>query len=569
MGSEDPDMDQSREPASDAEGWSILRYVGVYSGTLTVLTVLCGVLSCLNLSLPYILKLIIDDILPGQKLTLLTYALAAVLGIIVLKNLTYYVTKVRITRLGERIALNIRERLFHHLHQLSIGFFKDRDPGELSSRLMQDVNQVKTFVQDQMMKFLMNILMIFVSFGIMFWLHPRLAVIALVVLPLHWLVHRMYQRSIKKYAREAQNTIGSVTGDVVEQFSGVQEVKSSRAEENEERKFKSTIREGMTAKMEETKQYLRQKILADGLVGIGQLIVIAFGAYAIINGSMKVGTFIAFYGYTGMLYPKTLKLIGQAGKFSSTAASLDRIGEIMNREPEIQVESSALPREIREGKVEFRDVSFSYDHEQVFDDLSFTANPGDNVLVTGVSGSGKSTLLNLIPRFYELDEGQILIDGVNTREYTLTSLREQIGIVFQDCFLFGSSIRENIQYAKPDASNEEILEACRKAEAHDFISHLPNGYRTVIGEGGVHLSGGEKQRLVIARTILKDPAILILDEALTTLDTASRKKVAGNLMDLMEDRTMFTVTHDPSVFNQIQREIHLEKRTNKETAVTS
>jgi subfamily B ATP-binding cassette protein MsbA len=561
-------MDQSDDPSSDPEGWSILGYVRVYSGTLVVLTILCGFLSCLNLSLPYILKVIIDDILPGQHLNLLAYALAAVLGIIVLKNLTYYVTKLRITRLGEEIALDIRERLFHHLHQLSIGFFKDRDPGELSSRLMQDVNQVKTFVQDQMMKFQMNVLMILVSFSIMFWLHTRLAIIALVVLPLHWLVHRMYQRSIKKHAREAQNTIGSVTGDVVEQFSGVQEVKSSSAEEDEERRFKSTIREGMTAKMEETKQYLRQKIFADGLVGFGQLLVIAFATYEIINGSMKVGTFIAFYGYTGMLYPKTLKLISQAGKFSSTAASLDRIAEIMNREPEIRVKPSALPREIREGKVEFRNVSFSYDHEQIFENLNFTAYPGDNVLVTGVSGSGKSTLLNLIPRFYELDGGQILIDDVDVREYTLTSLREQIGIVFQDCFLFGSSIRENIQYAKPDATNEEILEACEKAEAHEFISHLPNGYRTVIGEGGVHLSGGEKQRLVIARTILKDPAILILDEALTTLDKESRTSVARNLRDLMEDRTMFTVTHDPSVFSQIHREIHLDKKTNKETAVS-
>ncbi len=550
----------------DEKSWSLMRYFYVYSGTLALLTVLCAVLSCLNLSLPYILKLIIDDILPQKQLTYLAYALCAVLVVLTLKNLTYYQTKIRITWLGEQIALDVREQLFQHLHQLSIGYFENNKPGKLSSRLMQDVNCLKSFIKDQMMKFMMNVLIVLVSFSIMFWLHMRLAVVALMVLPLHWLVHRIYQRSIKKHARKAQNAMGSVTGDVVEQFSGVQEVKSSRAEKEEEKKFKSAMRKGMSAKIEEKKQYLRQKIFADGLVGFGQLLVIGFAAYAIINGTMKVGTFIAFYGYTGMLYPKTLKLISQAGKFSSVTASVDRISEIMNKEPEVQVWSTALPRDIQEGKVEFRDVSFSFEHEQVLSNFSFTVHPGERVLVTGVSGSGKSTLLNLIPRFYDLDSGQIRIDNIDVREYTLGALREQIGIVFQDGFLFNSSVRENIQYAKPDATYKEIIKACQLAKAHHFITELPDGYRTVIGEEGVHLSGGEEQRLILARTILKEPKILILDEALTTLDRDSRREVAGNLLSLMENRTVFAVTHDPSVFGEFDHEICLKKNQKPEVS---
>ncbi len=555
------DREGSREAVDEQDSsLSVLfEFLPGHRLELLFLTGLSVVLSCLNLSIPFILKVIIDEILPMKSLLYLSYALGAFLGVIVFKNLIYYVTKIRITRLGERVALDIRDRLFRHLHQLSVGFFKDNNPGSLSSHLMQDVKDVKKFVQDELMKILMNVLMVVVAFAIMSWLHMKLALVAIAVLPVHWLVHRLFQQSIKKYAREAKNTLGSITGDVIEQFSGVQTVKSSGAEEKEEARFEESIEKGMSAKMNETRHYLRQKILADGLVGFGQLLVLGLGAYAIINGGMKVGAFVAFYGYTGMLYPKTLKLISQAGKFSSTAASLDRIFEIMTRRPEIRVKESAEARSIERGKVEFRNVSFSYNREHVFDDLSFTVEPGENVLVTGVSGSGKSTMLNLIPRFYDPDSGNILIDDVDVREYTLESLREQIGIVFQDCFLFGASVYENIRYARPDASFDEILEACRRADAHRFISDLPDGYMTIIGEEGVHLSGGEKQRLVIARTILKEPSILILDEALGSLDAASRRQVASGLLELSEDRTLLTVTHDPSIFREIDREISLSR----------
>jgi len=551
---QEPPLQQSRSALSVA-----FDFMYGHRWTLAFLLGLSVVLSCLNLSLPFLLKVIIDEVLPSQNVLYLSYALGAFMAVIVLKNLIYYVTKVRITRLGEQVAFDIRDRLFRHLHRLSIRFYQDNKPGKLSSHLMQDVNKVKTFMQDQLMKFMMNVLMVVVAFVVMSWLHFNLALVAVAVLPVHWLVHRIFQESIKKYARKARNRFGSVTGDVVEQFSGVHTVKSSGAEAHEEAEFEESIREGMSAKINETRHYLQQKILADGLVGFGQLLVIGLGAYAIITGGMKVGAFIAFYGYTGMLYPKTLKLISQAGKFSSTAASFERIVEIMSRRPDITVREGAAARSIDRGKVEFQNVSFSYDREEVISNLSFTVEPGEHVLVTGGSGSGKSTLLNLIPRFYEPTGGNILIDDVDVRDFTLDSLREQIGIVFQDCFLFGASVLENIRYARPDASTEEILMACRRADVHDVISDMPNGYMTVVGEDGISLSGGEKQRLVIARTLLKDPPILILDEALASLDEQSRENVASGLLDLSEGRTLFTVTHQPSILRGVDLEISLSR----------
>ncbi len=554
----DPEQVVNPSEFGEDENWSLSNYFYRYIGVLLLLTGLCGVLSCLNLSLPYILKIIIDDILPEQNFVHLAYALAAVLVILVLKNLAYYVTKVRITKLGEQIAVDTRVQLFHHLQKLSMGFFERNKPGKLSSRMTQDVNAVKSFIKDNMMKILMNVLMVLVSFCIMFWLHTHLAVIALIVLPFHWLVHRMYQRSIKEHAREAQNIGGAITGDIIELFTGVQEMKSSSSEKREKDKLKATMMRGMTARIKETKQYLRQKILADGLVGFGQFLIMGFGAYAIMNGTMKVGTFIAFYGYTGMLYPKTLKLISQAGKFSSVTASIDRISEIMQTKPEIQEKPTAMPRRIQQGRVQFCNVSFSYDEEPILKNVDLTVNAGEHVLITGASGAGKSTLLNLIPRFYELDSGQVRIDNLDVRDYTLASLREQIGIVFQDGFLFDASVEENIRYARPEASDEEILTACRQANAHEFLMKYPEGYQTMIGEEGVHLSCGEKQRLILARIILKDPMILMLDEAMNTLDLATRRKVAGNLLDQMAGRTIFTVTHNPSVFSNFDRQIQLE-----------
>jgi len=532
----------------------ILKSHKVLVGMVFVLSV---VLAFLNMSLPYLLKITIDVVLPSKNFLHLMYMLAAFLGVFAAKNFVYYLSKSRTTMLGEKVAFEVRTNLLEHLHKLSVAFYKRTKPGRISSRLMQDVDSIKNFVQSELIKGLLNVLMLLVAVGIMLKMNVKLAAVALAVLPLHLLVYYLFRGSIRHFSRQAKEHIGSISGDVVEQFSGMETVKASVAEPLEREKFEISMKKGMSAQISQNRYYLLQKISADLLVGVGYALVIAFAGHAVMKDKMQIGSFVAFYSYTRMLYPLVLELVSQAAKFSSTGASFDRVYEIMHTEPEVKERPTARPHIIRHGKVEFEGVSFAYDHEDVIKDVSFCIEPGCHVLVTGPSGAGKTTLLNLIPRFYDPRCGRILIDGKDIKDYTLSALRDQIGVVFQDCFLFNSSVLENIRYARPNASDAEVVKACEMADAHEFITNLPDGYFTLIGEGGIQLSGGQKQRIAIARTILKNPTILILDEALASLDRESSRKVGERLLELARGKTLFTVTHNVDVFTNIDKEIRI------------
>ncbi|MBS3764486.1 MAG: ABC transporter ATP-binding protein, partial [Planctomycetes bacterium] len=397
--------------------------LGGHKGALGLIFVLCIVLACLNQSLPYLLKIVIDDIFKPGRFEYLWYVLGAVAVIIVARNAVYYPTKSRMSILGEQIAFEVRTSLFEHLHRLSVAFYRRHRPGTISSRLMQDVTEIKTFIRSELIKLFMNALMLLVAVGIMLWLNWLLALISLAVLPFHWLIHRRFRGSIKKFSRQAQDYLGDLSGDVVEQFSGVETVKSAVAEPQEQEKFQRSMRKGMSAQITRTRYYLLQKVAADALIGVGMILVIGFGGYAVKTGTMGVGEFVAFFTYTGALYPRVLALVKQAGKFSSTASSVDRIYEILHTEPDVTEPPHAQKYEITAGRVEFQNVSFSYQDERVLEDVSFKVEAGEHIMITGPSGSGKTTLLNLIPRFYDVDTGTIRMDGRDIEDFTLSSLR--------------------------------------------------------------------------------------------------------------------------------------------------
>jgi ABC-type bacteriocin/lantibiotic exporter with double-glycine peptidase domain len=550
------DRPQKTRPAL-LELYYILR---PQKATLLVVLGLSVVLSFLNAAVPYSLKLVLDIMESGQNYRRLCYVAGGVLGIYLAKNIFYYFSKSRIVTLAERVAFDLRSEMMAHLHRLSVSYYKRRKPGKISSRLIHDVESIKTFISSEFTKLLINGGMAAVVALAIVTLDPLLAAVALALLPLNVVIYYLFKGYITESAREAKEQVSSISGDLVEQFSGVETMKSAASEDKEREKFATSMRKGMTAQIRERRFYLLQKISSDIVGGLSLVLLFTVGGYLVMTDRMGYGDFAAFYAYIGMLYPLAIRLVADAGKFSSTRASLDRIHDILHTTTDVRELPGARPHPIQNGRIEFQNVSFSFDEQPLLQKVDFTVKAGEHVLITGQSGAGKSTLLNLIPRFYDCNEGQILIDGIDHRDLTLSSLRGQIGFVFQECFLFDMSVIENIRYARPEAPRAAVLEAARQAHAHEFIQNLPQGYETPIGEEGVQLSFGERQRIGIARAILKDPRIFILDEALGSLDPEARRAVSDELAELARNRTLLLVTHNPDLFPGINKKLVIEDR---------
>lgn len=524
--------------------------------------ILGGVLLCfvalafLDLAMPWLIGYTIDSVFKGAEQgkavdlleKRLVVVLLCILGIYLARNALYYLSKPATIKVGEQAAFSLRQKLIRHLHTLSVDFYQRNNPGKISARVMQDAQSVKQFIQDELAKAMINLLMVIGAAAIMLYVNWFLALITMAVMPLHLLVYYLFRKPIGQYAREAKARSADVSGSLVEQFDagGAATVKAAATQLLEQEKLRRSLRRSMDAQIKEQRFYTLQKVAADLLVGLGTIVLFGVGGYQVLhNPGMSPGDFVAFLFYVKLLYPRLIKLTSQAGKLTRSAASVERVGEIIRIQPSVAESEGAIPAEITEGKIEFRHVTFGYNSEPVLMDISFTVAPKDHVLVLGASGAGKSTLVNLIPRFYDPTEGQILIDGTDLRDFTLNALRQQIGFVFQDCFLFNDTIMGNIRYAWPQASDEQVIEAAQRAYADEFIEKLPEGYMTVVGEDGLQLSAGQKRRLMVARAILKNPKILIMDEPLISLDPDSRGRVIDGISSLIRNRTVLTITHYP------------------------
>ncbi|KPK57848.1 MAG: hypothetical protein AMK73_09725 [Planctomycetes bacterium SM23_32] len=519
-----------------------------------------AVLACLNLAMPKVLGYVIDRVFKQQaspQVGLLVKVLGVILLIYVARNVLYYLTKNKVIVVGERAAFELRQRLLSHLHTLSVDFYQQNKPGKISARVLQDVQSIKQFIQDELASIMINVLMLVVAGAVMLRVDWFLAVWTLAILPCHVAVYCVFRKPISAYAREAKERIADVSGNLIEQFDGAATVKASATQLIEQEKFRESMRRGMRAQIKQSRYYILQKVAADLLVGLGLVVLFGVGGYSVLYRGMTPGRFVEFYGYVWLLYPRLIELVSQAGRFPRTSASVDRVSEILHIEPGVRERAEAVPREIAHGRIEFRNVSFGFQNATVLDDVSFVIEPGEHVLVTGPSGSGKSTCINLIPRFYDPQRGAVLVDGVDVRDFTLTSLRQQIGFVFQECFLFNDTVMANIRYAWPQGEDEAIVEAARRAYAHEFIERLPQGYMTMIGEGGVQLSQGEQRRLMIARAILKNPRILIMDEPLVSLDRTARQRAIEGVSSLIGNRTVLTITHYPAELPYADKQIHV------------
>jgi len=463
---------------------------------------------------------------------------------------------------GHRLIFDLRYALYQHIQSMSHSFFDERRSGAIVARFVSDIQLAQNFVGSA----LTNVWMDGASLGFVVWilfvLERRLAWVAIGVIPLYVLVIRHFSPRIKAASQSVQEMIEDFSGDLQEKIAGVGVVKAFGREQHEADRFYRTSRDLFDLTMTNVKLSAASQAATTFLTAAAPLIVVWTAGAMILGGTLTVGTMIAVYAYLGSLYLPLQRFSELSVVISNSLAAMDRIFEFFDIRPEVAEAPGAVRLSPAAGRVEFRDVSFRYatrgNGRPALRHIALRVEPGETVAIVGRSGAGKSTLVSLLPRFYDVSEGAVLVDGVDVRQVTLASLRDQIGIVPQDPILFSGSLRENLLYARPSASDAELVAAMDAANATEFIAQLPDGDLTLIGERGVRLSGGQRQRIAIARAFLKDPPILILDEATSALDSESENLIHDALRRLMAGRTTLIIAHRLSTVMNADRIVALE-----------
>ncbi len=446
---------------------------------------------------------------------------------------------------GARMETDMRTDLFAHLQKLSFHYFDNTKVGQIMSRITSDLFDVTEFAHHCPEEIFMSVTKIVGAFIILCGVNVPLTLIVFSVVPFMVLAAAWFNMKMRSQFRQQRAQIGEINAQVEDSLLGVRVVKSFANEGLETEKFEAGNKKFFNIKR--GRYYLMGGFEATNRMfdGLMHFLVLLAGAIFMMRGGVQPADLVAYMLYVGTLITSIRQLVQFAEQFQQGMTGIERFFQIMDAEVDIFDEPGSKPLQIKEGGVHFEHVGFSYadDGRQVLSEINLDVKPGQNVALVGPSGSGKTTLCNLIPRFYNLTQGRILIDGQDVKNVTLRSLREQIGFVQQDVYLFSGTVLENIQYGKPGASRQEVEEAAKKAGAHGFITELVNGYDTYVGERGVKLSGGQKQRISIARAFLKNPPIMILDEATSALDNESEKLVQASLEQLSRGRTTFTIAH--------------------------
>ena len=506
---------------------------------LLVMLVLTGV----SMAPAKLTQLVLDVGLEAKNLRVFLILLAVLFGIMVTQSVLSLWIGHLMRVVGGRIVFDLRKRMFSHVQKLSLGFFESRSPGEIMSRMMGDVQSITQLVTGTV---LTTIVSAFQAIGILcllLWIDWRIAVLALGVMPLHFISYFLFERRLSYEHWKNSEKNSQIQGKAHEVFDAAKMVKGYSAETREGRALIGQLREGYDIQIRAGWLGGSWGTFTDSVSSVGSLAVMLACGLGVILMGHTVGTFIMLTIYVGQLYGPIRQLINVAGQVIPARVGLMRVYEILDMEPDVIDKPAALRKTIT-GEVEFEGVGFAYPlSKQVLTDISFRAAPGQVIALVGPSGSGKTTVANLIARFYDRTEGMIRIDGVDISDYALHGLRNQMSVVLQETHLFRGTVRENLLYGKPEASEAEVKEAARLANAHEFIQALPYGYETIIGSRGARLSGGQRQRLAIARALIRDPRLLILDEATSALDTASEMKVQEALTTLMHDRTTFIIAH--------------------------
>jgi subfamily B ATP-binding cassette protein MsbA len=523
-----------------------------------ILALLCMlVVGTTTAALAFLIKPAMDDIFLNKDAVTLKWLPVAVIVIYLFKGICSWLQTVLMNFIGLRIVTDLRDQLYRSIQQQSLTFFTRNPTGILMSRITNDVSLIQAAVSEAMTSLLKDSFMLIGLVFVIFYRDWKLAAIAMFVFPLAVYPIAKFGSRLRHFATRTQVTMGSLSELLQETISGARIVKAFGMEEHENKRFAGENERLFKLNMKAVSVKGVSSPFMEFLGGLGIAAIVFYGGYQVINGNSTPGTFFSFLAALIMLYEPVKRLTNVNNTIQQGIAAAQRVFDVLDTVPDIQNAAHAIDLPKISSHIDIQDVTFRYEEMPVLRQVNLKIRAGEIIAFVGMSGGGKTTLVNLIPRFYDVNEGRILIDGQDIRDVTIASLRQQIGIVTQQTILFNDTVRHNIAYgdiSKPDA---EIIAAAKAANAHDFIINLPKGYDTVIGEQGAKLSGGERQRISIARALLKDAPILILDEATSSLDTEAEIEVQDALETLMRGRTTLVIAHRLSTIRNADRIIVL------------
>jgi ATP-binding cassette subfamily B protein len=553
-------------PLADKSLWEMLRsggrlltYLRPWWYIMVAVLTLMSLSTALTLLRPWIFHVFIDDVWPKGDYRLFglvvgIFAVSMILGAVA-SFLQNYLTQL----LGQRIVRSLRNQLYTHLQELSIRFFEVHPTGETMSRVVNDSEAVEFMLVGSVASIIMSVLTIGGVTFLLFTMNARLAALTLIPIPPVAIAVTFFGRHLHQRFSTFREKLADLNTFVQERLSGVRVVKSFAREAQEVEGFQNRTQDYYDAFMDAALRTSVFEPMMGLLMGLGTLIVLFFGGRLVLANGLKPGEFMAFVMYVATFYRPIERLGRQIGSsLPRSLASADRIFEFLDEVPELEVADDPVVPQRLQGRIELQQVSFGYEDELVLDDIRLTIEAGETVALVGPSGVGKTTMVDLIARFYDVQKGRILIDGIDVRQYEPRALRDQIGMVLQEPFLFNTTIHENIAYGRPNCHEDDVRRAAEQAGAAEFISQLPDGFKTIVGERGVKLSVGQKQRISIARALLKDPSILVLDEATSSVDTVTERVIQDALATAARGRTTILIAHRLSTTDIADRIVVLD-----------
>ena len=531
---------------------------------LAVVTFVCaGLATALELVPPYLVKIVIDDVIQAKRPEMLVWVLSALMGSYVLRNLMSSM-RVRFNNMLEQKAVHtLRLQVFSALQRLSLSYFENRSTGEIMTRVTSDTEHVERIFVDGLEGLLTATLTLVGITIMMFVLNWKLALLSLVPIPILIVCAAWFTKRVHRYYAEIRKSVADLNAYLQDALSGIKETIGFNQHAHERQRFETL---SQTYSQNSLRAMLLWSWYWPGMVFVGStgtVLILWYGAEEVLAGHLTVGQLVMFLSYLGLFYTPINEIHSLNHMLQHALAASERVFEILDTKPEVEDRPGVMrPVERLHGAVEYRQVQFGYRQDGlVLSNVNLSVRPGERIALVGPSGAGKTSLLKLLMRFYDVRSGAVLVDGYDVRDLPVAFLRGQIGLVQQEPFLFNGTVRQNIVYSDLSASHERVEAAARAARAHDFISRLPDGYDTWIGERGVKLSVGQKQRVSIARVLLKDPPIVIFDEATSNIDTETEVKIREALNDLTKGRTTFIIAHRLATLHDVDRIIVVERGT--------